>query len=77
MEHGTTPADAFTVALAREVCARLAAGGAPERALLLIGQGESVAGAARRTGASRQQVYRARERLGEALAHPIERRHAR
>ncbi|MEZ4437373.1 MAG: helix-turn-helix domain-containing protein [bacterium] len=60
-------ADAFTVAFARGVCARLAAGPAPERALLLIGAGESIAEAARRTGASRQQVYRARERLVEAL----------
>ena len=67
VEHATAPADAFTVAFAREVCARLAAGAAPDRALLMIGEGDSIAEAARRTGASRQQVYRARERLVEAL----------
>ncbi|MCB9529982.1 MAG: helix-turn-helix domain-containing protein [Myxococcales bacterium] len=60
-------ADGFTVTFAREVCDRLAAGSASERALLLLGAGESIAEAARRTGASRQQVYRARDRLVEAL----------
>lgn len=54
---------AATTAYAREVYAMLAAGEAPARALLLIGQGESIAEAARRTGASRQQIYRARELL--------------
>ncbi|MEZ4436254.1 MAG: hypothetical protein R3F65_27975 [bacterium] len=66
-ERAASPADAFTVAFAREVCAQLASGPAPDRALLLIGQGDSIAEAARRTGASRQQVYRAREKLMEAL----------
>ncbi|MCB9553900.1 MAG: hypothetical protein H6705_18855 [Myxococcales bacterium] len=77
VERATPLADAFTVTFARELCAHLAAGPAPERALLLIGQGASNAEAARRTGASRQQVYRARERLGETLTHPIEERRAR
>ncbi|MEZ4436244.1 MAG: helix-turn-helix domain-containing protein [bacterium] len=67
VEHASAPADAFTTTFAREVCARLAAGAASDRALLLIGQGESIAEAARRTGASRQQVYRAREKLVEVL----------
>ncbi|MEZ4437273.1 MAG: hypothetical protein R3F65_33175 [bacterium] len=66
-ERAASPADAFTVAFAREVCNQLASGPAPDRALLLIGQGDSIAEAARRTGASRQQVYRAREKLMEAL----------
>ena len=67
VEHASAPGDAFTATFARTLCAQLAAGSAPDRALLLIGQGDSIAGAARRTGASRQQVYRARERLVEAL----------
>ncbi|MCA9608524.1 MAG: helix-turn-helix domain-containing protein [Myxococcales bacterium] len=71
LEETASSADAFTVAFAREVCAQLAAGPAPEHALLLIGQGESIAEAARRTGASRQQVYRARERLAARAAMSV------
>lgn len=57
------PASPFTRLLAREVHALLADAGAAGRALVMIGEGESIAEAARRTGASRQQVYRARERV--------------
>lgn len=49
--------------LLREVCDLLDHTAPPDRALLLIGQGETIAGAARRFGASRQQIYRARGRL--------------
>lgn len=52
--------------LLREVCGLLDHSAPPDRALLLIGQGETIAGAARRLGASRQQIYRARERLHAA-----------
>ena len=63
-----TPATALDEVQAREVCALLAADfSAPSRALLLIGQGDSISEAARRTGASRQQVYRARELLRVAV----------
>lgn len=54
---------AFSVVYAHEVCALIGVSDAPARALLLIGRGASIAEAARRTGASRQQIYRARERL--------------
>ena len=56
-----------TRVIADEVCRFLAAGGPPEEALLRLALGESIAEAARRTGASRQQVYRARRRLFEHL----------
>jgi len=39
---------------------------AASRGLLLHGLGETIAEAARRTGASRQQIYRCRERLQTA-----------
>lgn len=51
-------------ALAREAVSALAADDSPvARAMLLIARGESVAGAARQTGASRQQIYRFRMTL--------------
>jgi len=49
---------------AREMIHRLWPDGDPaSRGLLLHGAGHSIAEAARRTGASRQQIYRRRERL--------------
>lgn len=61
-----------TRVVAAEVCDVLEAGGPPERALLRLALGDSIAEAARRTGASRQQVYRARRRLFEHLGMPVE-----
>lgn len=56
-------ADPYTATLARQLAAHLAAADAPARALLHVARGESIASAARLTGASRQQIYRAREHL--------------
>ena len=39
------------------------------RALRLVGFGHTIAGAARLTGASRQQIYRAREALRKVVEH--------
>lgn len=52
-----------TTAMAREVLTLLDPADPNARALLLVGAGESVAEAARRTGLSRQQIYRVRARL--------------
>ena len=41
-------------------------------AMLLIGRGESIAGAARQTGASRQQIYRFRTALGRVAVSEVE-----
>ncbi len=49
--------------LANEVLALLADDARTSKALRLVGLGYSVAEAARRTGASRQQIYRARDEL--------------
>ncbi len=57
-----------TTVITADIAAMLAADGSPAaRALLLVGAGYSVAEAARRTGASRQQVYRARGLLRETV----------
>lgn len=58
--HFTSPGSPYLTTLAREVVAHLSALDTPvARALLLVGSGESIAAAARLTGASRQQIYRA------------------
>lgn len=54
------------VLLLREVLALLDGADPVDRALRLVGLGETIAEAARRTGASRQQIYRARRLLTEA-----------
>lgn len=56
-------ASPWATAVARQMIERLADEGLPSRGLLLHGVGYSVAEAARRTGASRQQIYRRRARL--------------
>lgn len=54
----------FTSVWATEMVERLRRDGSPvAEALLLIGQGESIAGAARRAGVSRGRIYRAMAQL--------------
>lgn len=67
---GAVTADPARVAFAAEVVALLDGEEPARRALLLVGAGVPIAEAARRTGASRQQVYRCRE----VLAGEVERR---
>lgn len=55
--------DPETAALAREAIDGLDRDNPAHRALMMVGIGFSVAEAARATGASRQQIYRAREGL--------------
>lgn len=57
------PGRSDTSTLAHEVLALLDRDNPAHQALMLVGLGESMAEAARRTGASRQQVYRARDAL--------------
>ncbi len=53
--------------LATELVDMLDTGEPADRALLLVAQGHSIAAAARKTGASRQAIYRRRERLRAEL----------
>lgn len=63
-ESVAAPGTPHTVAEAREVVARLVADGSPlALAVLLVGEGWTVAAAARRTGVSRPRIYRAMARL--------------
>lgn len=61
-----TPTRAEAVVELREVLALLDAGSPRCRALWLVGLGHSIMAAARLTGASRQQIYRARDTLRAA-----------
>lgn len=54
------PAGPDAAVLAREVGDQIDLDDRRERALLLVAEGHSIAEAARRTGSSRQQIYRAR-----------------
>lgn len=61
-------ARAHVLAEADALCRQLAEADHPAaRALLLVGLGHSIAEAARRTGASRQQIYRYRDALRRLL----------
>ncbi len=60
-------ARAERMTLVAEVVRMLDTGEPDDRALLLVAQGHSIAAAARRTGASRQAIYRRRERLRAEL----------
>lgn len=58
-----TPGGPGTVTMAREVLALLDPADPHAHGLLRVAAGDSIAEAARRTGLSRQQIYRARARL--------------